>query len=423
MFGRKNKALEQRIQELEQMQKKGYYGGNENNEYLKEVYRYVYQLSDFSKTDNQRLMDYYTYNAVVRGLLGTQIGDTIAELSDYIELVDSNKETFAHWSMDLLNRPNDLDSKKMFLKGWSVYYNVTGMTFTYFENEQGAKRRISSMYNLPAHKMGIKSEGWKKPISSYLLEGSISDKLDPTNTMYIREFNPDNDSLFGLSPLLAAARLCELLDISDRRQLTAISNGAVAGVVTPKADEVGVTPDQREEAERKFNNLENTNKNVFLPIGIEYIKMGSTPADLSVLETSKNAVTALSFVYGIPIDVFYGQSKYENAKEAKKTIITQAALPRLNLFLESFTDRIRKTDAAFNAKGGKFIVNTDKIDILKNSPMDSMSLLDKAGATLNERREYLGYPKIKFTYADLPIIPLGVSLGDPNNFDINENNQ
>ena len=170
--------------------------------------------------------------------------------------------------------------------------------------------------------------------------------------MYIREFNPEMDSLFGLSPLQAAANVCELLDTADKRQLTAISNGSVAGIVTPKADEVGVTPDQRDEAEKKFNTIENTNKNIFLPIGIEYIKMGSTPADLSVLETSKNAVTALSFVFGVPIDVFYGQSKYENAKEAKKTIITQAALPRLNLFLEAFTERIRAFDQSFNARGG-----------------------------------------------------------------------
>jgi len=37
----KRKELEQRIQELEKMQKKGYFGGNENNDYLKEVYRYA----------------------------------------------------------------------------------------------------------------------------------------------------------------------------------------------------------------------------------------------------------------------------------------------------------------------------------------------------------------------------------------------
>ena len=112
------------------MQKKGYFGGNENNDYLKEVYRYAYQLSEFSETNNAKLVNYYKNNAVVRGLLGTQIGDTIAEISDYIELVDSNNKTFQHWAMDLLNKPNDLDSKKMFLKGWSVYYNTTGMTFT-----------------------------------------------------------------------------------------------------------------------------------------------------------------------------------------------------------------------------------------------------------------------------------------------------
>ena len=82
MFGKKK--LELRIKELEEMQKKGYYGNNENNEYLKEVYRYAYQLSEFSETNNAKLVNYYKNNAVVRGLLGTQIGDTIAEISDYI---------------------------------------------------------------------------------------------------------------------------------------------------------------------------------------------------------------------------------------------------------------------------------------------------------------------------------------------------
>ena len=168
MFGKKK--LEQRIRELEEMQKKGYYGNNENNEFLKEVYRYAYQLSEFSETNNAKLVNYYKNNAVVRGLLGTQIGDTIAEISDYIELVDSNNKTFQHWSMDLLNKPNDLDSKKMFLKGWSVFYNTTGMTFTYFENELGSKKKINSMYNLPSHRIGINSGGWKQPIKSFILE-------------------------------------------------------------------------------------------------------------------------------------------------------------------------------------------------------------------------------------------------------------
>ena len=36
------------------------------------------------------------------------------------------------------------------------------------------------------------------------------------------------------------------------------------------------------------------------------------------------------------------------------------------------------------------------------------------------RREYLGFPRIEEPYADLPVIPMGVSLGDPNAFDFNE---
>ena len=117
----------------------------------------------------------------------------------------------------------------------------------------------------------------------------------------------------------------------------------------------------------------------------------------------------------MPIDVVYGQSKYENAKEAKKAVYEQAAIPLMNEFLEDYTAFCKLEE------GTKFVLNTDKIEILKAAPTEVMANLTAMGASINEKREYMGYEKRSEPYCDLPAIPLGISLGDPNAFDVQDN--
>lgn len=193
-----------------------------------------------------------------------------------------------------------------------------------------------------------------------------------------------------------------------------MENGGVNTLITPKPDSIGSTTGmQTENIRKEMNQNKKSNYNAFLPEAVEVHKVGDTPVDLQVLEASKYAINVLCFVYGISVDTFLAQAKYENAKEAKKQVYEGAAIPLMNEFLEDFTSFCKLKDE-------KFILNTDKIEILKKSALDQMSVYDKAYMSINERREYLGFPRIEQPYADLPVIPMGVSLGDPNAFDFNE---
>ena len=51
---------------------------------------------------------------------------------------------------------------------------------------------------------------------------------------------------------------------------------------------------------------------------LKFIGWGIIPADLGVSQTMKDAITALCFVFNVPVDLYLGQAKYENTKEAKK---------------------------------------------------------------------------------------------------------
>ena len=151
---------------------------------------------------------------------------------------------------------------------------------------------------------------------------------------------------------------------------------------------------------------------------IEVHQLGNTPVDLSILDSHKEAVTALCFVYRLPVDLYYGQAKYENAKEAKKTIYEQNAIPLANEFAEDLITFLMKKDRSL--AGWKLTVNTDRIDVLKEKSTDVLNNLNLAYCTLNERREAIGYEPIEADYANEPIIPMGMQFGEGMSYDIDE---
>ena len=410
--------------EIETLEKKGYFGGdNTNNEYLKEVTRNIQSgvaLLDFSTVDRKKLVSYYKTNAIVRGIVGTTIGNAIAELSDYIELQDKNKKVVLnHWSEKTLNNPNDLYNKRKFIKGWAINRMLTGDAFVYGLEGVGLNTgQFKELYLLPSQDVEIMVGTLIQPIKGYKLpkEYVLKDGLTPKNVMFSREYNTESNTFYGLSPLQSAAYMVQLLEKGDKRQNAALENGGVNNIITPRADQYGgVTEVQATNAEQEMNNRRQGNYNSFFRFPLEVQKIGDTPVDLDLLESSKYAVTVLCFVYGISVDIFTGQAKYENAKEAKKAIYQLAAIPLLNEFLEDYTAFCKLED------GTKFVLNTDQIEILKATPTEVMTNLTAMGASINQKLEFMGYEKRKEPYCDLPMIPMGYTLGDPNAFDVADN--
>jgi hypothetical protein len=189
--------------------------------------------------------------------------------------------------------------------------------------------------------------------------------------------------------------------------------------VTPKGDDTGVVlPQYADSLEQEMNGRKSFNKHVALRFPVEVHQLGSAPIDLSILETHKEAVTALCFVYKVPVDLYYGQAKYENAKEAKKTIYEQNAIPLANEFAEDLITFLMRKDRSL--AGWRLTVNTDRIDVLKEKSTDVLNNLALAYASLNERREAIGYEPIDEDYANKPIIPMGMQFGEGMEYDIDE---
>lgn len=401
---------------------KGYYdSANELNEYFKAIESTMRgrKLAPMGEISRIQIRDAYAKNAAVMGVVN-YIAENVGEVARYLELQNSKGEYMeSHWVLDLLRHPNDRFNLRRFATAWAVNKLLFGDAWIYAPTAVGKNLgKVGEMYIIPSWRIETLSDGRLKPIKGIGIAGTAKGEIDMENVFESFDYNLDDSSFFGTSKVVSAAVYLDVIDKGMRRESQALDNGGVANIITPKGDDAGVLPQHADEIEQRFNNKRNVNKTLALRTPVDVHQLGNAPVDLSILETHKEAVTALCFVYKVPVDLYYGQAKYENAKEAKKTIYEQNAIPLANEFAEDLITFLMKKDRSL--AGWKLTVNTDRIDVLKEKSTDVLNNLNLAYCTLNERREAIGYEPIEADYANEPIIPMGMQFGEGMSYDIDE---
>ena len=414
-----------KYQELIQL--KGFYDGeNASNEYLQHITRQLngLKLPPMTVMGREEIKRAYETLAPVNGVVD-YIADNVGEVMKYLELrralPDGTYEYVEdHWLMELLSKPNDRYNLKRFGKAWAVNRLLFGDAWVYAPLTQGKDRRIDEkvgMYVLPSQKIMTEAGGIEKPLKGVKLVNTTGDAIEVEGKVFESfDYNLDDTSFYGTSKVVAAAIYLSILDKGMRRQDTSLDNGGIAGIITPKADtEYGIKPADADQVEKEVNGKKDFNKIKALRSPIEYHPIGSSPVDLAILASHKEAVTALCFVFHIPVDLYYGQSKYENAKEAKKAIYEQQAIPLAEEFaadLLSYTG----LDKEF-----ELVVNTDEIPAMQETPTEALDRITKMHGSLNELRTANGFDRIEEDYADQPLLPMGLQFGNEE-YDINEVN-
>ena len=401
---------------------KGYYDSmNGANEYLRAIETHLKgtKLAPAMPMDRTKIREAYRTSAAVMGVVN-YIAENVGEVARYLELQDAKgKYIESHWVLDLLRHPNDRFNLRRFATAWAVNKLLFGDAWIYAPSAVGKNLgKVGEMYIIPSWRIETNSEGKLTPLKSIGLVGTPKSEIKMEDIFESFDYNLDDGSSFGTSKIVSAAVYLDVIEKGMRRESQSLDNGGVANLITPKGDEAGVLPQHQDDLETRFNAKKNVNRTLALRIPVEVHQLGNAPVDLSILETHKEAVTALCFVYKVPVDLYYGQAKYENAKEAKKTIYEQNAIPLANELAEDLITFLSKKDKSL--EGWRLTVNTDRIDVLKDKASDVLNNLNLAYATLNERREAIGYERIEEDYANKPIIPMGMQFGEGMEYDIDE---
>ena len=398
---------------------KGYYEETEKvNTYISALSTQTrgLMLPDATTLGREQIRRAYETSAPVMGVVN-YIADNVGEVACYLELTKNGEPVEKHPLLDTLIRPNDRFNLRKFVTAWAINRLLFGDAWVYITRRVG-KEGGWNLYVIPSQRIGVK--GGRPLVEGIQLIGLPGEHNIPIEEIIQSfDYNLDDTSFFGTSKVAAAAAYLSVMDKGMRRQDTTLETGGASHIITPKPDETGaVLPQHATEAEKLMNGKASAGKKRFFQFPIEVHQLGNTPVDLSILDSHKEAVTALCFVFRVPVDLYYGQAKYENAKEAKKTIYEQNAIPMANEFAEDLIHHL-----GMDKDGYRLAVNTDKIDVLQDKPGDILDNLTKMHATLNEKREAYGYDRIEEKWADKPMLPLGISFGNEyGDIDISEIN-
>ena len=398
-------AREQGRQEV-----KGFYSGQEGdfNEYLRIVAsqtRGMIEIQPIGQVDRAELKALYLSNGPLYGVINI-IASGVAACSRYLELVDLRTGDAVENSpvMKVLSRPNDRFSKGKFFYAAATNRFLFGDCWNYCPKGVGKNRDPKELYIIPSATVGVKHGSWEELFEGLVING----KPIPADAVFENfAYNPDDKTFFGVSKASVAATYLTVLDRAMSREATALQNGGAANIIAPANTDVPALPQDVDKTEEKINKSSNANKTLMVRMPVAVHSLGDKPADLSILQSHEQAIIALCFVYGVPVDLYLGQAKYENLKEAKKSLYQQVIIPFLEEWGEDYLSYLRLSDRY------EIRVNTDKIDILQADPYAVAKSMGEIGAfTTNEIRETAGWDAIAEPWADQVRLPLGIQLGN-----------
>ena len=392
---------------------------NRKNKYLQQLLRAVgYREYAYREINPEYLTRIFSStkggNPVVYKLIETRSRLT-AEVFNYVKVRDVKTKKVIENSPALawLNNANYLENTlDLLIKRISVDYDLYGESFTYKETTGVSSYQSMKLFPMFPELVEVVLGGIRNPIEGFTVDYVANDTIDPEEVMWLRSYNPNpNAGYRGLSPLVTASKLIQMLDAGDSRMLNLFGNGGVDYLLAPKpitgdGAEFGLKDEDIEDTEDIINDSDNAGKSKILKIPLDKIDIGSSPVDLNVLETSTFAIKVLCFIYSFPYSMYEDIAKYSNQKEAKKLLYTQIGIPQATMIAQALTRFL-----GLSEQGQELYIDIDSIDALQDDKSTILDSHNKARTSINERRDVLGLERLKDKIYDEPVLSMGDQLG------------
>lgn len=326
------------------------------------------------------------------------------------ELKDS---VTAHPLIDLLYNPNPLSGKYEFLEQLYGYYLITGNTYVYAPRlEMGANMGQSKeLYVMPAQFTRVRVNPVDGMVDGYDVENAGIKQYAATDVMHVKMSNltfENGEAYYGQSPLRAAWRILSKSNANEEAANSMFKNLGIAGILTDRTKEAEyLTQEQLDTMTAKFNEKlggqYNAGKIWMTNRDMNWQSIGVSPVDLALIQDYELNLRILCGVYKVSSTLFNdtAASTYNNVKEARKAAYTDAILPTVNAFCDSFNKWIAQS----YAKDGEYLEIYPITDNIPELQADKKELADWLNVAwwlqFNEKREAMGFdpdPKMDNKY-------------------------
>ena len=250
-----------------------------------------------------------------------------------------------HPLIDLLNRPNPLQSYSEFFNSLFGYVLLSGNAYILkLGAENGSPQEL---HQLRPDRIVIKGGG--KPIPEryeYIMNGRVHQtyEIDQENGFsdlkHIKLWNPLDD-YYGLSPMSAAAVEVDQFNMASKHNVNLLGNGARpsgAVIFKPQDDQgfpVNLTESQRQQLltdlNNRFSGTSNAGRPLLLEGDFDWREMGLSPKDMDFLNLKHMSATDIAMCFGVPsqlVGVPDAQT-YANVAEARLALYEETIIPHL----------------------------------------------------------------------------------------------
>ena len=314
-----------------------------------------------------------------------------------LDLFSGDTEIGEHPLLDLLRKPNPMQSRPDFLEAWYGFLLVAGNTYA---EAVGVGSTLRELYVLRPDRMTIVpgTDGW--PLShNYTVNGtSVSFTGDAVpgvrKILHQSLFNPSND-YYGLSPIEAAATAIDIHNAASAWNKAMLDNSALpSGALVFNSGDRQLTSEQYErlkaELEVSFQGAKNAGRPMLLEGGLDWRAMSMTPKDMDFIESKRQAARDIATALGVPPMLLGipGDLTHANFQEANRGFWRHTVLPLVGRSMKALSEWLGP------AWGGGLELRAD-LDGIEALSAERDALWSRVGAaaflTDAEKRAAVGY--------------------------------
>jgi|TARA_R110000765_G_scaffold49159_3_gene100049 HK97 family phage portal protein len=252
-----------------------------------------------------------------------------------------------HPLIDLLDRPNPLQSNNEFFQALFGYLMLSGNA--YILKSGGMDGIPQELHLLRPDRMAIKGgKGYIPERYEYLINGRIQQSyaVDPktgySDVKHIKLWNPLDD-YYGCSPLSAAAVEIDQHNLSSKHNINLLNNGArpSGAVIFKPKDEAGFAVNLSEsqraqlltDLNNRFQGAGNAGRPMLLEGDFDWKEMGMSPRDMDFINLKHMSATDIALCFGVPSQLVGvpDSQTYANVAEARLSLYEETIIPHLKL--------------------------------------------------------------------------------------------
>jgi HK97 family phage portal protein len=305
-----------------------------------------------------------------------------------------------HPLIDLLERPNPLQSGSEYMEAVASYLMIAGNAY---EEAVDVNGDVRELYALRPDRMTVIPSADGLPIG-YEFSGSNGRKhrwtYDPMQDQppiwHTKFFNP-LDNWYGQSPMEAGAYSIDQHNEAMQWMQSLLQNSArpSGALVAGAKDGRQLSDDQfqrlKQEMQDQYQGAKNAGRAMLLDGGLTWQAMGLSPTDMGIEGAKNSAARDVALAFGVPAQLLGipGDSTYANYQEARRAFWEDTVIPLLNRLIAEKNEWLAKP------AGVEIRANMDSIPAIVEKRQLQWTMADASmDLTINERRELKGYDPI-----------------------------